>query len=156
MVACSLLCRGPLILSFGIGIYLIFRLSPLSPILGPCPYICPPCISCLEKRTASPRSRSPQHSRWEPRSSCLLLSPLLHPGIPSSRNFMGGPPFVVGPLLSKAPRTFSCFSHLLQLSSRTESHNSSPLPWDPQPHFWLHAGGGGLVLCQVQVESLCM
>lgn len=46
----SSLCRRPLVLSFGFGIYLIFsRLPPLSPILGPCPTPALPVFSALRK-----------------------------------------------------------------------------------------------------------
>lgn len=43
---------------------------------------------------------------------------------------MGEPRFVVGPHLSQAPMA-SCFSYLLQLSSKMESYHSSPLPQEP-------------------------
>lgn len=134
------LCRRPLVLSFSFGIYLIFtRLpAPFIPNSWSLPDTCPPCVPCLEKRTASPQS---QPSRWELRSSGLLLSPLLHAGLPSSVKLTCKVHRRISAcswsFLSQAPGTFSWFSHVPQLSSKTESHNSSPLPWYPQPHFWL-------------------
>lgn len=165
MVACPLLGRRP-----SVSLLVLVSLldcPPLSSVLVLAPTSALPVFPDLGTGTASPRSRSPQCSVWEPQSSCLPLTPFLRTGTPSSVKptfkalgtsrenlrlqlalVSWKPP---GPPVSLT----SCNSPLEQnpttLPTATPRHAT---PRDPQPHFWLYTPR--LVLCSAGTESRCM